>query len=122
MYQKCWLGAKGYVIMFVVALLILKLSYNLGVQINNAEFSSLSRRVGDFYDAAMNYKTKVNDSHDDVMNYKTKVDDCYDDVMNYKIKEFNETIRKNDNTDFNYTAWKSIQEKRKSIYKKERQL
>ncbi len=93
MSQKCWLGAKGF-IMFVVALLMLKIICYLGNQINNAEFSSLSRTVNDFYDA----------------------------VMNYNTKELHNITGRNYDTEFDYTAWKSIQEERKSTYDKERQL
>ncbi len=93
MSQKCWLGTKGFIV-FGVALLMLKIIYYLGNQINNAEFSTLSRTVDDFYDA----------------------------VMNYNTKELNEITGRNYDTEFNYTAWKSIQEERKSIYDKERQL
>ena len=81
MSRKCCLGVKGF-IMFGVALLMLETICYLGNQINNAEFSTLSRTVDDSYDAVMNYTTK----------------------------------------DFDYAAWKSIQEERKSIYEKERQL
>ncbi len=93
MSRKCCLGVKGF-IMFGVALLMLETICYLGNQINYAEFSTLSRTIDDFYDA----------------------------VMNYNTKELHEITGRNYDTDFNHTAWKSIQEERKSTYDKERQL